>query len=158
MGAGVSPLADAEYFGLEQIFGKRAAIDDDQRAFAPGAQLVDSPGKELLAGTAFALHEYGCFAFGNVGHNLKQVMHGRVPAGHIFKRVLLLNLLFQGVDQGEVAHRLDRPGNTAFVVGHDRGADRDRLAVSVYINNLYFPVNDRFSSLHCFFDRATAFA
>src|SRR5207247_5375034 len=47
----------AEDLRLDLRVGCRAAVDGDERLLAPGAQLMDRPGHELLAGAGLALDE-----------------------------------------------------------------------------------------------------
>ena len=53
--AGGRPVLDAEELRFEQRLDDRGAVDRDERALAPAAQLVDLPRDELLAGARFAL-------------------------------------------------------------------------------------------------------
>ena len=55
--AGGRALLDAEQFGLEQCFDQRGAIDGDERAVAPPAQLVNLACDQFLADAALAFEE-----------------------------------------------------------------------------------------------------
>ena len=55
--AGRRALLDAEQLGFEQGLDEGGAVDRDERAGAPAAELVNLPRDELLAGARFALDE-----------------------------------------------------------------------------------------------------
>ncbi len=71
--AGRRPLLDPEQLRLEQRLDDGGAVDGDERALVPAAQLVNLSRDELLAGARFALDEHG--EIGR-GHALDAVAHG----------------------------------------------------------------------------------
>ncbi len=54
VGAGEGPLLVAEEFALQQVLRDGAAVDRDEGPVFAAAQRVDGPGRQLLAGAAFA--------------------------------------------------------------------------------------------------------
>ena len=57
MYTGGRPVFDAEELGLEQRLNERRAIDRHERSATARADLVNLPGDQLLADTAFAVYE-----------------------------------------------------------------------------------------------------
>src|SRR5262249_17616274 len=58
-GAGERALLMTEQLAFEQAGRDRRAIELDQRAFAPGAQVVNGAGDQLLARAGFAANQDG---------------------------------------------------------------------------------------------------
>jgi hypothetical protein len=54
-----------EQFVLDQAFGYCAAVDGNERLIAPGAAVVNGPGRDLLARAGFALDQDGGVGLGD---------------------------------------------------------------------------------------------
>ncbi len=95
----------SEQLRFEQGFGQRGAIQGHERPFAPGAEVVNSPGDDLLAGPAFAAQQHR----GTAGRHLvdlgKHLLHRLGHANDVVEPVFALELFLQPV-----------------AVGHERGA------------------------------------
>ena len=56
----------SEKLGFEKLFGDRTAVNGDEHSFSPSAVVVQSPGDQLLTGSAFAGDEDGTVGVGNL--------------------------------------------------------------------------------------------
>jgi hypothetical protein len=74
LGAGEGPLAVAKELGFQQLLGDGAAVDGNEGAFGPHADIVDGPRHQLFAGAGFApehdRRHAACHLFDQVAHLL----------------------------------------------------------------------------------------
>ena len=64
-----------EQLALEQFFGERGAIDDDERLVLAGAPSMDLAGDDVFAGAALAREQDGRVAGGGLAGSLEQALH-----------------------------------------------------------------------------------
>ena len=57
--AGKGALLVPEQLALQQVLGDGGAVEGQKRGLGPWAVLVDSPGDQLLAGTALTSDQHG---------------------------------------------------------------------------------------------------
>ena len=77
--AGVRPFLRPEQLGLDQPFGDRAAVDDDERLVPAAAERVDEIREQLLPDAALTFEEYGDVGAGNLARAVKHAPEfGRV--------------------------------------------------------------------------------
>ena len=110
-----------EELGLDQILGKRRAVDLDPRAASPVALLVERVGQELLAGAALADDEHVGVGVRHRGHGFEHTLDARrasedlrvgdlVDEPALEVRVLAeqLSMLERVLEQAEELVRLER--------------------------------------------------
>ena len=89
MGTGKRPFFVSEKLTFDNGFGKRPAIDRDQRFMRAGTDGVNQTGNEFFPGAAFLLGQNGCLAIGDPASQVHQVGHFRA-----FKNDLLMGKPF----------------------------------------------------------------
>src|SRR5882762_5523329 len=88
MGAGEGALLVAEQLRLDQRVGDGTAIDRDKGLVAPGAQLMDRPSHELLAGAGLTLDEHREWGVGHLLDLLDYLLHWPTRALQELQRAL----------------------------------------------------------------------
>ena len=82
-GAGEAARLVAEQFGLDQIFGQRGAVHDDQRPGPARRQMVETLGDQLLAGAALADHQHRPVERRGAARALDRVEEGQALADEL---------------------------------------------------------------------------
>ncbi len=73
----------AEQLQLNQVIADRAAIDRNEWAFAARRALVDSHGRQFLAGPGFAGDEHVGVGVRDLADGAKELLHGLAGADHL---------------------------------------------------------------------------
>ena len=74
-GPGEGPLLVAEEQAFQQALRQSAAIDLEKRLVGTGAERMDQPGSELLAGAALALQQHGGVEAGDLADLAEHALH-----------------------------------------------------------------------------------
>ena len=85
--AGERALHVAEQFGFQKRFGKRAAIDGDERRFGTRAVFVDGARHQFLAGAAFAGDQHAAGLRRDILDQVENGAHLRAGADDVVEPV-----------------------------------------------------------------------
>ena len=95
VGAGEGALLVAEELRFEQALRDGGAVADDERLVLGGAEAVDGPGHDFLAGPGLAGDEDAREVLGDVLDEPEDLEHRGVPADQALEVVLPLELLLE---------------------------------------------------------------
>ena len=119
--AGEGALLVAEQLAFEQVRRNGAAVDGHERGVCPRRQLVQVPGRQLLAGAGLAEDEH----VGVEGRYLLDLPQHRAQRGGLSTgsmaqpRIRAINAYACGFDQSGTPSRVHHPKRTIFTVFYE---------------------------------------
>ena len=113
VGAGEAPLLVAEDLAFDQVRRDRAAVDREERAGAPPAQVVHGLRDDFLAGAALAGDEHRHRGARDAQDLLIDPAHRGRAAPELAEMALFLQALLEVVGLGLQCRRLGQPGQHA---------------------------------------------